>query len=273
MLKVQGLTVRYGGLTALDGLSFTLEAGQWLMVAGPNGAGKSTLVHAVTKGLPYRGEVWYKGRSTKDMRPAALAREMGVLSQIHQVGYAFTVEEVVNLGRYAHRKGRFGFTDERGEGMVRAALEMTGLLELRRQSVLTLSGGELQRAFLAQVFAQDPSLILLDEPTNHLDLKYQKQTLELIEAWAGQPGRAVISVVHDISLAKAYGTHAMLLHRGKLAAYGENREVLSGENLKAVYAMDVQGWMRELHERGEGRRGRAGTPCRNASPPDECRPK
>ena len=129
---------------------------------------------------------------------------------------------------------------------VQAALEMTGMLPFRHQSVLTLSGGELQRTFLAQIFAQDPNLILLDEPTNHLDLKYQKETFGLIDAWVKQPGRAALSVVHDISLARAYGTHAMLLHQGRLVAYGGNREVLSRPNLEAVYAMDVHGWMREI---------------------------
>jgi len=251
MLNVRGLTVRYGSLTVLDDISFSLGAGQWLMVAGPNGAGKSTLIHSISKGIPYRGEIFYQDRNIKDIRPLPLAREMGVLSQSHQVGYAFTVEEVVNLGRYAHRKGRLSFTDDQGEKKVNAALEMTGMSPLRRQSVLTLSGGELQRTFLAQVFAQDPNLILLDEPANHLDLKYQKQTFELIDTWVKQPGRAAISVVHDISLARAYGTHAMLLNQGALVAYGENREVLSRENLESVYAMDVHGWMREMLEQWE----------------------
>jgi len=246
MLKIQHLAVRYGSLTVLDDINLTLEAGQWLMVAGPNGAGKSTLIHAISRGVPYRGEVYYRGRNIKEMRPLSLAREIGVLAQSHQVGYAFTVEEVVNLGRYAHRKGRLSFTDEQGEEKVHAALEMTGMSPLKRQSVLTLSGGELQRTFLAQVFAQDPNLILLDEPANHLDLKYQKQMFELISAWVRQPGRAVLSVVHDISLARAYGTRAMLLNQGKMVANGDNREVLSRENLEAVYAMDVHGWMREM---------------------------
>ncbi len=246
MLAVQHLTVRHGSLTVLSDIGFSLEAGQWLMVAGPNGAGKSTLVHALSQGVHYRGEIRFQGRNVRLMRPSALAREMGVLSQNHQVSYAFTVEEVVNLGRYAHQKGRLSFTDEQGEKKVHDALEMTGMLPFRRQSVLTLSGGELQRAFLAQIFAQDPNLIILDEPTNHLDLKYQKQMFELIEAWIRQPGRAVISVVHDISLARAYGTHAMLLNQGELVAYGNNREVLSGANLETVYAMDVHGWMRGM---------------------------
>ena len=246
MLNVEHLTVRHGSLTVLDDIGFSLSAGHWLMVAGPNGAGKSTLVHAISQGVPFRGDIRFQGRNISRIRPGALARQMGVLSQSHQMGYAFTVEEVVNLGRYAHQKGRLSFTDEQGGKMVHAALEMTGMLPQKHQSVLTLSGGELQRTFLAQIFAQDPNLILLDEPTNHLDLKYQKQMFELIGAWLKQPDRAVISVVHDISLARAYGTHAMLLNQGKLVAYGSNRDVLSRENLQSVYAMDVHNWMQGM---------------------------
>ncbi len=246
MLNVKHLTVRHGSLTVLEDIGFSLCAGQWLMVAGPNGAGKTTLINAISQGVPYSGEVYYQNQNVKRMRPSALAREIGVLSQTHQVGYAFTVEEVVNLGRYAHQKGRLTFTDEQGEEKVREALEITGMMHFRHQSVLTLSGGELQRTFLAQVFAQDPNLILLDEPANHLDLKYQKLMFELLEEWIKRPGRAVISVVHDISLARAYGTHALLMHEGHLAAYGNNKQVLSGENLQNVYGMDVQNWMRNL---------------------------
>ena len=105
------------------------------------------------------------------------------------------------------------------------ALEMTGLTDLRQASMLTLSGGETQRAFLAQVFAQDPRVLILDEPANHLDLNYQQQIFSLIQAWLRQPGRAVLSVVHDLSLARRYGTHAVLMHRGMIwgAAFAAQR--------------------------------------------------
>ena len=246
MLDIQGLTVRYGSLPVLEDISFSLEVGEWLMVVGPNGAGKSTLIHALSKGVSYEGHVTYKGRNIKSIRPKALAREFGVLSQNHQTGYSFSVEEIVNLGRYAHQTSRLSLTDEQGAQKVEAALEMTGMLPLRKQSVLTLSGGELQRTFLAQVFAQDPNLIMLDEPTNHLDLQYQKQLFEIMEQWVQQPNKAAISIVHDIGIARMYGTHAMLLHHGKLEAYGSNKDALSPQNLKKVYDMDVHKWMRSM---------------------------
>ena len=240
MLEVEHLTVQYGTLAAVNDCSFTVADGQWLMIVGPNGAGKSTILNA------YTGAIRFAGRDLKKTDAATRARSIGVLSQNHFVGYAFSVEEVVRLGRYAHRGGLFSARKPEDEAAVEEALERTGLAPLRRQSVLTLSGGELQRTFLAQVFAQNPRYLLLDEPTNHLDLVYQKQIFKLIAEWLKTPGRAVVSVVHDLSLAKAYGTQALLLHHDKTVAYGEVQPVMFAENLNAVYDMDVADWMRTM---------------------------
>ena len=246
MLKGENVTVRYGSHTAVDDLSFTLEQGQWLMLVGPNGAGKSTLIEAIAQGVPYTGRMELEGRDARAYRPAQLARKVGVLSQRHSVSYAYTVEEVVRLGRYAHSRSPFGGGDDEGEERVEQALGKTGLREMRHASVLTLSGGELQRVFLAQLFAQAPQILLLDEPANHLDLVYQKQIFSLIREWLAQPGRAVLSVVHDLSLARAYGTHAVLMQHGRCVAQGPLDGVLTPENLQQVYGMDVYGWMQDM---------------------------
>ena len=246
MLKGESVTVRYGSRTAVDDLSFTLEQGQWLMLVGPNGAGKSTLIEAIAQGIPYTGRIELEGRDARAYKPAQLARKVGVLSQRHSVNYAYTVEEVVQLGRYAHTRRLFGSGDDEGEERVEQALERTGLDGMRRASVLTLSGGELQRVFLAQLFAQAPQILLLDEPANHLDLVYQKQIFSIIREWLAQPGRAVLSVVHDLSLARAYGTHAVLMHHGRCVSQGPLEGVLTPENLQQVYGMDVYGWMQHL---------------------------
>ena len=246
MLRAENVTVRYGAQTVVDGLSFDLRAGQWLMLVGPNGAGKSTLIEAIAQGVPYTGQISLEGRDIRALKGAERARSVGFLAQKNAVSYAYSVEEVVSLGRYAHASGFLSARDDEGEARVERALEWTGLTALRRASVLTLSGGELQRTFLAQVFAQNPKLLILDEPANHLDLIYQKHIFSLIEAWLKQPGRAVISVVHDLSLAKKYGTHAVLMDRGRCAAQGKIAEVMTRERLEAVYGMDVYGWMRDL---------------------------
>lgn len=246
MLRCEHVTVRYGQRSVVDDVSFTLEEGQWLMLAGPNGAGKSTLLEAVAQGVPYTGKVLLEGRDVRRFRPHELARRLGVMAQKNAAGYAYTVEEVVQLGRYAHAPGFLGAGDRSAAQHVDQALALTGLEGIRRQSVLTLSGGELQRVFLAQVFAQDPQILLLDEPANHLDLVYQKHIFTLIGDWLKQPGRAVLSVVHDLSLARRFGTHAVLLSEGRCTAQGRIGKVMTPDNLNAVYRMDVAGWMRDM---------------------------
>ncbi len=249
MLEVKNLSVRYGEHLIVDDVSFSLEEGRWLMLIGPNGAGKSTIVSAVSQAAPYTGTELYRGRDVRSYKAVELARHLGVLSQHHSVGYSFTVEEVVRLGRYSHAPGIFSRHSDADEESVAEALALTGLEPLRRQSVLTLSGGELQRAFLAQIFAQDPKILILDEPTNHLDLVYQREVFTLIRKWLETPGRAVLSVVHDLSLARAYGTDALLLHKGRAVAFGPGETVFAPEHLNAVYDMDVAAWMREMLSR------------------------
>ena len=246
MLEVKNVTVQYGSLKIVDEVSFTVRPQEWLMVVGPNGAGKSTVISAIAQGVTYQGSIRIDGTDVSKLKPKAAAKHFGVLTQNHAVGYSFTVEEVVRLGRYAFSQGMFGGKSGEDDDKIEEALTLTGLEPFRSHSVLTLSGGELQRTFLAQLLAQNPKLLILDEPTNHLDLVYQKQIFELIGAWIRTPGRAVMSVVHDLNLAKAYGTHALLLDQGKIVASGATGDVLTPEHLNGVYGMDVCGWMRAM---------------------------
>ncbi|MBQ7737568.1 MAG: ABC transporter ATP-binding protein [Oscillospiraceae bacterium] len=246
MLEVQNLIVRYGERTVVEDVSFSLEEGRWLMLIGPNGAGKSTIVNAIAQSAPYTGRILYEGEDMRRLKPTELAKKIGILSQNHSVGYSFTVEEVVRLGRYSYAPGIFSRHSDADEESVERAVELTGIAPMLKQSVLTLSGGELQRTFLAQLLAQDPQILILDEPTNHLDLVYQKQIFALIRQWLAQSGRAVISVVHDLSLARAYGTDALLLHNGRLAMAGEGDAVFDPAVLNGVYSMDVAEWMRTM---------------------------
>ena len=246
MLKAEGLTVKYGSLTIVDDINFSVDENCWLMIVGPNGAGKSTIINAISQGVAYTGKISYQGQDLRHMKPVKLAQRIGILSQTRSVTYSFTVGEIVKLGRYSYAPGIFRTASDDDDDSVHEALKLTGMLEMEDQSVLELSGGELQRAFLAQVFAQDPSLLILDEPTNHLDLVYQKQVFELIAKWVKKPGRAVMSVVHDLSLARAYSTDVMLMDHGQVVNIGPANEVFNHADLERVYAMDVHAWMCSL---------------------------
>lgn len=243
MLNVENMTVRYGENTIVKAISFDVLEGQWLMLVGPNGAGKSTIVNAIAQGVPYSGNVTFGGKDVRRMKPSEFAKNCGILTQTHNVNYSFTVEEIIRLGRYSYSGGLFAKSSSNDDKAVEEAARLTGMLSLMQQSVLTLSGCELQRTFLAQLFAQNPKLLILDEPSNHLDLVYQRQIFELTREWLAHSGRAVISVVHDLSLAKKYGTHALLLHNGRIEAFDTADKVLTRANLNTVYSMDVYAWM------------------------------
>lgn len=248
ILEINHLNISYGTFEVIHDVSFHVNEGQWLMIVGPNGAGKSTILHAISRGVDYEGNIIYRGNDIRRLKPAELARHIGVLAQNHSVGYDFSVSEVVNLGRYAYGKGLMKGHGEQDTKAVEEALQYAGLADLAHKSILHLSGGEVQRTFLAQLFAQNPDVMILDEPANHLDLLYQKQVFELIQNWLRTPGRAVISVVHDLSLAKAYGTDCLLLDGGRSKAFGKIEDVLVPELLNDVYGMDVRAWMNRMLE-------------------------
>jgi iron complex transport system ATP-binding protein len=246
LMQIKNLTVDIAGLRLLDNLSFTLWENDCLVIIGPNGAGKSTLLTALSQGMAYSGEVLIGGQNIRKLSSLQRARSIGLFAQRQEVNYGFTVEEIVRLGRYAYAAGIFAAKDPQGDSLIEEGLRLTGLLAKRHQSVLTLSGGELQRVFLAQLFAQDPQILMLDEPTNHLDIKYQKQLQGILKEWSQQKNRAIIAVIHDLSLARLYGSKLLLLSQGQLVAYGEPDAVLSKTNLFGVYDMDVHAWMAGL---------------------------
>ncbi|MDR0990162.1 MAG: ABC transporter ATP-binding protein [Propionibacteriaceae bacterium] len=248
-LTARRISVRYGHTVLLDQVDLEVAAGDWYMIIGPNGAGKSTLLNVLAQWAPYRGTVECDGVDLARLRPALRAQRIGLLSQSHRLDYAFSVAEVVRLGRYAHRRGRFQWAGSQAEpetDLCDQAVALTGLTDLLDHSVLTLSGGELQRVFLAQALAQDPDILLLDEPTNHLDLIHQQQIFQVLRSWVAQPGKAIVSVIHDLSLARAYGSHAVLLDRGQTVASGHLNEVVQPELINRVYGLDVRAWLRKM---------------------------
>ena len=245
-LEARTLSVRRGGAALLSGVSFRLDAGGWLAVVGPNGAGKSTLLKALTGEWPSTGELLLDGQPVNAMKPRARARRIGLMEQGTFGQFAFTVEEIVRMGRYPYRQGIFHGGDPDEDAAVEDALALTGLTALRRRSALTLSGGEQQRCALAQALCLQPETLLLDEPTNHLDLNYQKELYQILDRWRQTPGRAVVTVLHDLSAARRFANQALLLSAGRPLACGAPADALSDSALQAAWGMDVAGWMRDI---------------------------
>ena len=245
ILEVENLSTCYSNRQVLNNISFNLNEGEWLMIAGPNGAGKSTLAKALTKGIAYTGKVSLCGTDIQRLSSKNIAKKIGLLSQKHSPGYAFSVYELVELGRYSHSTN--GSVTLNDNIAVQNAIKITGLEQLAERSVLTLSGGELQRAFLAQLFAQNPQIMILDEPANNLDINFQKLMLDLVGRWLDEnKTRAVIMIVHDLSIALKYGTHALILKDGETVSYGNIKKALASENLNFTFEMNVPQYMHDL---------------------------
>jgi iron complex transport system ATP-binding protein len=246
MLKIDNVSVKIENKYLIKDISFEMKENEIMMVIGPNGAGKTTLIKAIMKNIKHSGNVLLSGKDIAEFSSSELARKIGVLTQKHTQQFSFTVYEVVSLGRYAHQNGLFSKLTRDDEEKISEALRLTGTEHLKDSSVLTLSGGELQRIFLAAAFAQDPKILILDEPTNHLDLQYQIGIFDTLKEWVKGEGRSVIAVVHDLNLVYTYGSRALLLHNGSVYAYGTVEDVLSRENLREVYEVDVAEWMQNL---------------------------
>ncbi len=238
-LELTSIHLERGGRPVLEDVSIELPGGSVTAIVGPNGAGKSTLL-AVASGelLPSRGQVSLAGRLMSRWAPGELATKRAVLPQASTLEFAFTVDEVVRLGRLPHLSSKR--TDDR---IARAALAKVGLDGFGARSYLQLSGGERQRVQLARVLAQvwessANRVLLLDEPTAALDLVHQHSTLALARSMASE-GVAVAVVLHDLNLAAQYADRIALMSRGALRVVGSPQDVLRPSILEPVYSIHV----------------------------------
>lgn len=249
LLTVEHLSCGYGKTEVIHDLSFQVKAGERLCILGPNGCGKTTLLRALAGVLSWEGSVEADGVSLNELSPKQRAKKIALMSQFSQTAFDYTVYETVMMGRYAHQSGfLFSAETEADRAAVEEALRIADAWELKEQSVTKLSGGQLQRVFLARVFAQSPQIILLDEPANHLDLRSQAELIESLRSWTAEGERCVLGIFHDISLALSFADTALLLEQGRALAQGPV-EKLDVSLLDGLYGMDVQNYMKQMYGR------------------------
>ncbi len=239
MLHIEDLSVSYGKRRVLQHVTLSVESGEVLALIGPNGSGKSTLIRAVSGVLPVDGgNIRVDDRPIADLSTMERARHLAVVPQARNMPPAFTVYELILLGRtpYLGWMGRAGETDHE---RVRFALERTQMLPLADRMVGELSGGEQQRVLLARALAQDTPVLLLDEPTTHLDLQHREALVNLVRDLAKGRNLAVLMVLHDLNLASLYADRVSLLVAGQIQATGTPQEVLTEANLSRVYNVPV----------------------------------
>lgn len=234
LLRADGLRLEVAGRVLCQALSVAVEPGQCWAILGANGAGKSTLLNVLAGLLPATaGALYWQEQPLAALPRQARARQIGLLLQQEHLEYAGTVLDYVLLGRYPWRQG-FGIQAAERQAAQDALAQMQ-LAALAGRRLGQLSGGELQRARIAQLLVQQPQLYCLDEPLLHLDLAHQGLLMRHLHGLAQTPGRAVVMVLHDIYWAQRYCDHALLLYPDGRAQAGRSADLLQQEPLEALY--------------------------------------
>jgi iron complex transport system ATP-binding protein len=239
LLRLEAVSYRVEARDIVRDLSLAVRGGELVAVVGPNGAGKSTLLRLMAGLLaPSRGCVTLDGRPLARWPRRALARRIALLPQHTPVDFGFTVQEVVDMGRYPHR-GRWRLPSPRDVEAVQRCLAATETLPLAARRVTELSGGERQLVLFAQALAQEPRFLLLDEPTANLDVAHQCRVLGLLHQLAAQ-GLGVVAVIHDLGLALRGFRRLILLHEGALLGDGPPTAVLTAEAIQRVFGVPAR---------------------------------
>jgi iron complex transport system ATP-binding protein len=242
-LTISDLRVEYGGCAVVSSVSEIVAAGEWLCLIGPNGAGKSSLLRALAGLIPYSGLVRIGEHDLANLRARHLARLVAFVPQEPLLPDDMTVTEYVMLGRNPY-VSLFGRESRHDHDVVAGLVGELDLAVYARRRLGTLSGGERQRVVIARALAQEAPVLLLDEPTSALDLGHQQHALELVEGLRRSRKLAVISAMHDLTLAGLYSDRLLLLHQGVGVASGNAQEVLRSETLAEFYGVSA----RVIHE-------------------------
>jgi len=237
-LRGENLALGYRKDRVVHDVSLELRPGAVTALIGPNGSGKSTVLRSLARLHPIdEGTVHVGDAESRALSAREFARTVAMLSQSRPHPSGLEIRDVIAFGRHPHR-GRFSGMSDVDRAAIDNALALTGLTEMAHRAVDELSGGELQRVWLATCLAQDTGILLLDEPTNHLDLRYQIETLELVRDLADR-GTALGVVLHDLDHAASVADEVVLVHRGRVRAAGSPEHVLTSENLSEVYGLRI----------------------------------
>lgn len=248
-LRFDRVSVQLGRRLVLDAVNARLSPGRVTAIVGPNGAGKSTLLNAAGALVaPSDGTVMLGHDPVASLEPRARARVIGYLPQDAHVAWNLQARDLVALGRLPHRSP-FAGPSVADAAAIDRALALTDTEALADRPVLELSGGERARVLLARVLAGEPAWLLADEPLAHLDPAHQVDLLDRLRGQAGE-GHGVAIVLHDLVQAQRAADDALLLHRGRVVAFGPVAEVLTPQHIEAVFGvrtLPVQDGDRVLH--------------------------
>ncbi len=237
--EIKDFSCGYGDKFMIHDINFSVPIGGFAGIIGPNGSGKTTLFRGITGELDASsGDISLEGKSVRKMRIRERARNIAIVSQNFEPAN-ITVEDYILMGRLPYH-GKYQFFDSKKDfEIAQKYMELTGVEYLRNKNLYQLSGGQQQMVSIARALTQEPRLLLLDEPTSHLDIKHQVNFLNLVQRLNDQFNLTVLMTIHDLNLAGEYCDQLILFNDGQVFAKGKPEEILTYQNLEAVYGTQL----------------------------------
>lgn len=239
ILEVKNLFYKTKTKKILKNINFNVKKGEIIGLIGVNGSGKTTLLKCLNNlNRITEGSVEIKNRSINQLESNEIAKEIALMGQNTNLNVEFKCLDIVVMGRYPHLKNRDNFSEE---DYLKALnyMKLTNTSKFKDKSIANLSGGERQRVLFSKAIAQEIDIVLLDEPTSSMDLNNQEQLFKICKKMADRNKTIIIST-HDLRVAARYCDKLLLLKDGERVEFGKVEEVLTKENIKKAYDIDVE---------------------------------
>lgn len=234
-LSAENVSVNIEGKRIIDGINLHVKEKQLCALLGPNGSGKSTFLKTVYRVMKAeKGVIKLDNKDIQNYTGRQIAQNMAVVGQFNQINFAYSVLDIVLMGRTPHLS-LLAKEKEKDFELAFESLRKVGMEAYKDRNYQSLSGGEKQRVILARALAQEPNILILDEPTNHLDIRYQIETLSIIKGL----NVSVLTALHDLNLAIQFCDYIYMMKDGKIIAKGAVQEVLSKEMIREVYDINA----------------------------------
>lgn len=238
MIKAENISKKYEDKSILEAIDIELPKEQLIAFIGPNGAGKSTFLSLISRlQSQSSGDIYLDHEEIRNWKSKELAKKLAILKQSNGVQLNISVYDLVSFGRFPYNRGKLTTEDHE---IVQTSLEQMELIELQEASIHELSGGQLQRVYIAMILAQDTDYILLDEPLNNLDLNHANQMMHLLKKLVKEHKKTVIIVLHDINFAAGFADYIVAMKDGKIFSQGETEAVIQPEILNRLFGMNVK---------------------------------
>ena len=239
-LKLENFSSGYKNNFVVKNINLSVNSGEWLGVIGPNGSGKSTLIKGILRIIKsFQGNIYLKNKDIKFLSNKKISQTISFLPQQLNSNLMLTVRQLVALGRSPYKEFWEFELNKIDQEIINKSLNLVDMYDLKDKQINQISGGQLQRAYLALALAQEPEILILDEPTNALDLKYQIKLLEIIKDLKLNSNISVITILHDLNLAARYSEKIIALKNGKSIGYGSCNEIINEKFIKEIFDINV----------------------------------